>query len=495
MLLRTLMAVDVRGLSWTGPSVEDDPMTKEANVTLFDRTWSSLRQVLRDITVRRSDNFAPRADLPDDDAEVLRDQMQACLDARGGEVSARARAASLGRAYLALDKMGRERYLRILAEDFDVDRVAVDIAADRVKTADTPDERRRAEEGLRVALQAPRVRLLTQFNALPDGVKFLVDLRAELMDFAKDDPALRGLEADLRRLLSSWFDVGFLELRRITWRSPAILLEKLIVYEAVHEIRGWTDLKNRLDSDRRCYAFFHPRMPDEPLIFVEIALVGGMSSNVNRLLDENSPLEDPNAADAAIFYSISNAQKGLAGISFGNFLIKTVVDDLAKEFKNLRTFATLSPIPGFMGWLRPKLAEQGDTLLTEAERKALEELLPPDGEKDLLTRALAVSGWTEQEPLSTAIKAPLLRLCAQYLVQEKRGNRALDPVAHFHLSNGARMERLNWLGDLSPKGLRQSAGLMINYLYKLDSIEANHEAYSGEGKIACSSGIRSLVKS
>jgi malonyl-CoA decarboxylase len=261
----------------------------------------------------------------------------------------------------------------------------------------------------------------------------------------------------------------------------------------VHEIRGWTDLKNRLDSDRRCYAFFHPRMPDEPLIFVEIALVTGMAGNVNLLLDENSPVEDPEAADTAIFYSISNAQKGLAGISFGDFLIKRVVDDLAGEFKSLKTFATLSPIPGFMAWLQPKLAE-GDALLTEGERKALAEAAPAEGEGGLLARALALPDWHRREPLRNALKGPLMRLCAHYLVQEKRGSRALDPVAHFHLSNGARMERLNWLGDTSEKGLRQSAGLMINYLYRLDHIEANHEAYRGEGRIACSSAIRGLAK-
>ncbi len=498
MWLRGLVMTDVKDLSGSLGAADDGgamSAREPASVTLFDRTWSSLRQVLRDIAVRRNiDSFVPRPDLPDPDAEIVREQMRACLEARGGEVSARARAAMLGRAYLALRESGRQRWLHILADEFDVDRAAVDAAAERLRAAETPEERVGAEEELRAALEAPRVRLLTQFNALPDGVKFLVDLRAELLRFGKNDPALRGLEADLKRVLASWFDVGFLELRRITWRSPAALLEKLIVYEAVHEIRGWTDLKNRLDSDRRCYAFFHPRMPDEPLIFVEIALVSGMAANVDRLLDENSPVEDPNAADAAIFYSISNAQKGLAGISFGGFLIKRVVDDLAREFKNLKTFATLSPIPGFLAWLRPKLEAEGDALLTEAERKALAEAVPAGGQGSLLAQALAVPQWHQQDPLCNAMKGPLTRLCANYLVNAKRGNRALDPVAHFHLRNGARMERINWLGDTSAKGLRQSAGLMINYLYKLDSIETNHEAYSGEGKIACSSAVRALLK-
>ena len=498
MWLRGLIMSDARGLPGALPGVEDAvPMTRESPPTenLLDRTWSSLRQVLRDIAVRRNiDAFEPRPGLPEADAEFVREQLRACLEARGGEVSARARAVTLGRAYLALNATGRKRYLHILGDEFSTDRAAVDAAVERLRAASTPEERQSAEEALRAALQAPRLKLLTQFNALPDGVKFLVDMRAELMEFGKSDPGLRGLEADLKRLLASWFDIGFLELRRITWRSPAALLEKLIVYEAVHEIRGWTDLKNRLDSDRRCYAFFPPRMPDEPLIFVEIALVSGMAGNVNQLLDENSPVEDPEAADAAIFYSISNAQKGLSGISFGNFLIKRVASDLAREFKNLKTFATLSPIPGFMRWLKPKLAEAGDALLTEGERRGLAEALPPGGEGDLLTRALATPDWHRREPLCNAMKAPLMRLCAQYLLQEKRGVRALDPVAHFHLSNGARMERLNWLGDVSGNGMRQSAGMMINYLYRLDHIEANHEAYSDEGRIAVSSAIRGLAK-
>ena len=205
----------------------------------------------------------------------------------------------------------------------------------------------RSQRELRTALNAPRIKLLTQFNALPEGVKFLVDMRAELLRFGREDRGLVGLEADLKGLLAAWFDIGFLELKRITWDSPAALLEKLSVYEAVHQVRSWTDLKNRLDSDRRCFAFFHPRMPSEPLIFVEVAMVSGMAADVQALLDVKAPVIDPRSADTAIFYSISNAQRGLAGISFGGFLIKRVVDQLSAEFPKLKTFATLSPIPGF----------------------------------------------------------------------------------------------------------------------------------------------------
>ena len=214
-----------------------------------------------------------------------------------------------------------------------------------------PDQRAAAERALRAALEPPRITLLRQFNALPEGVKFLVDRRAELIDLGQRDPVLHGLEEDLKRLLANWFDIGFLELKRITWESPAALLEKLMAYEAVHEIRGWTDLKNRLEADRRCFAFFHPRMPDEPLIFVEVALVSGMAGDIHALLDEAAPIGDPHSADTAIFYSISNCQRGLAGISFGDFLIKRVVDALATELPRLKVFATLSPVPGFRAWL------------------------------------------------------------------------------------------------------------------------------------------------
>ncbi len=470
---------------------------KSEQTTLLDRTWNSLRQALRDIgSSRRSlDAIDPRPDLPDNDAEILREQMRACLEGRGGEVTARARAAALGRAYLSLNTVGRRRYLHILADEFSIDHAAVAAAVEEFRSAETEEERYRCEEALRRVLEPPRMALLTQFNALQEGVKFLVDMRGELMTLVREDPDLRGLEADLKRLLASWFDVGFLDLRRITWHAPASLLEKLINYEAVHEIRSWADLKNRLDSDRRCYAFFHPRMPDEPLIFVEVALVTGMAADVHVLLDEQSPVEDPALADTAIFYSISNAQKGLAGISFGNFLIKRVVDDLSGEFKNLRTFATLSPIPGFCRWLHARIEAEGDDLLTEAEIRSLEASGIPEGDGPLLARALAVEGWHRDEALAGALKGPIMRLGANFLLREKgRDGRAADPVAHFHLSNGARMERLNWMGDASEKGLRQSAGLMINYLYKLDSIDANHETYTAERKIAASPAIRSLAK-
>ncbi len=438
-----------------------------------------------------------RPHLPDEDVERLREQMRACLEARGGEVSARARAAALGRAYLALDETGRQRFLQVLVEDFGVDDGAVDSAVEALRAAEGREARYAAQAQLRNALEAPRVRLLTQFNALPDGIKFLVDLRAELMALSRQDPAFRPIENDLKGLLTAWFDVDLLELKQITWDSATgVLLEKLIAYEAVHAIRGWDDLKNRLAMDRRCFAYFHPRMADEPLIFVEVALVNGLADNVQKLLDEKAPVQDPQAADTAIFYSISNAQRGLAGISFGNFLIKRVVDQLAQEFKGLKTFATLSPIPGFRTWLDQALAEGAPGLIQANERKVLNAAAGKShGAKGTLKTLINRGNWHSEEQLRDALKGPLTRLCAHYLLNEKgRGGRARDPVAHFHLTNGARMERLNWLADTSAAGIERSAGMMINYLYKLGEIDNNHEAYTGSGEIAASSTTKSLAK-
>ena len=437
-----------------------------------------------------------RPDLPDDDVARIRAQMRACLERRGGEVAARARAAALGRAYLALEAPGRERFLRILADDFDVDEAKVEEAMLALKQAATPDARLAARRRLRQELEAPRLHLLTQFNSLPEGVKFLVNLRAELLPLARTDPGLQHLEEDLRGLLATWFDVDFLELRRITWDTASgALLEKLIAYEAVHPIESWDDLKNRLDYDRRYFAFFHPKMPNEPLIFIEVALVDGIADNVQALLDPKAPVHDPKDADTAIFYSINNAQRGLDGISFGSFLIKRVVDQLTHEFPHIKTFATLSPIPGFVSWLKRALAEGDAELLIASERKALANALGVTmGAKGWLKLQVQTGEWVDDQATTKVLKPILLRLCARYLARESReGGLCIDPVAHFHLTNGARMERLNWMADRSSRGMRQSAGMMINYRYDLARIDANHEAYRATGKRALSSPMKSLL--
>ena len=303
----------------------------------------------------------------------------------------------------------------------------------------------------------------------------------------------KALDEDFAFLFSSWFDLGFLELEPINWSSPADLLEKLIAYEAVHEIRSWSDLKNRLESDRRCYAFFHPRMPEEPLIFVEVALVQGIAGSVQTLLDEEAPTMRAEEADTAVFYSISNTQAGLRGISFGNFLIKMVVEDLRRNLPGLSKFVTLSPIPGFMKWLS---TTEEDIELPERTQTVLERLLGEEkSNRDLLMNLFSRKGWQNKKVIADAVQVPLSKLCANYLVEQKsKPKLPLDPVARFHLGNGARLQQINWLGDTSKKGFKQSAGFMVNYLYDLDFIEKNHEEFAQQGEIATSSSVKKLLK-
>lgn len=471
-------------------------MPNDQPTNFIDRTLSNLRQAwsgLSDST-RYMITGLPRPELPEDDLERVRQQMEDCLTVRSDEVSARARAAGLGRTYLALDETGQLRFLKLLAENYGVDRPAVDDAIEGVRAAKDAEARARAEAKLRRALEPRWRRLLKRFTTLPEGVKFLVDMRVVMLEHARSEPAIKALSDDLKEMLAAWFDVGLLELKQITWESPATILEKLIAYEAVHEIRSWDDLKNRLDSDRRCFAYFHPAMPAEPLIFVEVALLPDMAANVADILDADAPMGDVSAATTAIFYSISNAQKGLVGISFGNFLIKRVVELLKHDFPNLKKFATLSPIPGLAKWTA-KTLEENSFELTNQERKALGQVADGKTDAELLTSALGRSGWHEDEHLAAALQGPITRMAAQYLYGDRRADgKAKDPVAHFHLSNGARMERLNWLGDTSKKGLAQAHGMMINYLYRLSDIETNSGAYSATGKIAVSSSVKPLVR-
>jgi malonyl-CoA decarboxylase len=458
-------------------------MSEVAAPGLFDRALRRITGVWRDMA-------QGVATSEDDGIEA---QMRACLAGRGGEVSARNRAAKLAETYLSLDAEGRRGFLRSIA-GFDSDADAIDAAYAVLHAATDPAQSVAARSRLRRALEPPRTRLLSQFTTIPDGMKFIVDLRTTLMGFTKGDPHLAALESDMRALLANWFDVGFLELRRIDWDSPAALLEKLVGYEAVHEIRSWRDLKNRLDSDRRCYAFFHPRMPAEPLIFVEVALVKGLAASVQSLLDQKAPVQNPKLADAAIFYSISNCQQGLAGISFGNFLIKRVVAELSAEFPNLKTFATLSPVPGFRRWLDRAITEDDGTLLAEEETAALLAQEPAESGPASLAALIGRRGWVRDPAVSKLVEPILVRLCARYLLAETNGRRAADPVAHFHLSNGARVERLNMLADTSDKGLKESASLMVNYLYDPAKIETYHEDYAGEGKRHASTIVRKLAR-
>jgi malonyl-CoA decarboxylase len=461
--------------------------TAAAPIGLFDRAIRRIATVWRDMA----------STVPDDDQSIVA-QMRACLNARGGEVSARNRAAKLAQTYLGLDDKGRRAFLQDLAS-FDNDPAVIAQAYDSLVAAPDDGERAKATVTLRRALEPPRAKLLMQFTTIPDGMKFLVDLRATLQDLTGDDPHLAGLEHDLRSLLNNWFDVGFLQLERIDWNSPAVLLERLVGYEAVHEIRSWSDLKNRLDSDRRCYALFHPRMPNEPLIFVEVALVSGLAGSVQQLLDKKAPVLDPKQADTAIFYSISNCQRGLNGISFGNFLIKRVVELLGSEFRNLKNFATLSPIPGYRKWLDAQLVADEPNLLSEEEASSLRTAAPTEGPATesgavALKSIISKRNWFRDATMLRAAEPVLIRLAARYLLNEGRGKRALDPVAHFHLSNGARVERLIALADTSAKGAKESATLMVNYLYDPAKIEDYHEEYAGAGRRNASTAVRRLAR-
>ena len=404
----------------------------------------------------------------------LRQQLRECVAGTGGEVSARNRAGRLGETYLGLNDAGRHAFLRHIALEFGPDPARVAAAHGAYQAAAGTPAQWDAEAALRAALRSSRIRILTQFNALPQGVKFLVDLRADLLRFLDEDEELAVLDRELESRLTAWFDVGFLELQRITWHAPASLLEKLIQYEAVHEIRSWNDLRNRLDSDRRLYAFFHPRMPQEPLIFVEVALTKELSDNIQALLDEHAPLFDPMRADTAIFYSISNTQAGLRGVTFGNFLLKRVIDDLKRDFPQLKTFATLSPLPQFAAWLKRTPAALAGVGLTLAQLQSGE--------------------WAQDKAQVRRLRDALEGLAARYLYAERQNGRPTDPVARFHLGNGARIERINFLADASAKGFRQSCGLMVNYLYDPDEMEQNVEAFVGEDRIAATAAIRRLAK-
>ena len=411
---------------------------------------------------------------------------------RGGEHSERDRAERIAAIYRAAAVEQRAAILNLITHAFAPERDVLDAALGAMQSAAGEVELSRAEAQLRIALDAPRAHFLTQFNLLPDGVKFLVDLRADLLQLLPQNPSLEVLKVELDGLLASWFDPGFLELKRISWQSSALLLEKLMTYEAVHPIESWNDLRNRLDTDRRCYAFFHPRMPNEPLIFVEIALLKGVPKSVQMLLDEKAPVHDPHAADTAIFYSISNTQRGLRGISFGNLLLKRVIEDLKRDLPRLKVFATLSPLPGFRKWLGQIMAE-GAPPLAAADASKLAQALGCNVRDVTLAAALERADLASDTRLTEALREPLQQLCARYLLKEKSGTRPLDPIANFHLANGARVNRIFWRADTSARGILQSYAMMVSYRYDLNEVDKNHERFLRNGQIAAAPRVLRLL--
>ncbi|SDN66873.1 malonyl-CoA decarboxylase [Afipia sp. GAS231] len=407
------------------------------------------------------------------DASELLELCEALLSGRG-EASGIAIARDVFDGYHELDAAGRQSFFAALARDFGPDREKLSQAIESWRAQPSDDD----ASDLHFASEPRRQELIRRLNRAPGGTSELVSMRADLLSLMKGNKDLAALDRDVVHLLSSWFNRGFLVLRRIDWSTPANILEQIIRYEAVHEIRDWNDLRRRIDPiDRRCYAFFHPQLSDEPLIFVEVALTEAIPTAIAPLLAAERPLVPVERARTAVFYSISNTQKGLGGISFGSFLIKQVVEELRRELPKLDTFITLSPVPGFMTWL--KQAE--DVPVTDEERTLLENLDKPD--------------WHENAELTAQLRGVLEPLAAHYFLKARTSKgRVIDSVARFHIGNGARLEKIDWLGDLSPKGLRESAGIMVNYLYRLDDIEKNHEAYANQGEIAASSAVKKLLK-
>src|SRR4051812_46605007 len=432
---------------------------------MLDQLWTSIADAGREL-VRNRLGGRRRASTP----SLCRD-----LLSTRGEASGAALARELIEQYGAMAPPERLAFFTMLAEDYDADPARILAAVESYRLDPAPA----TVQSLRRACEAPRHELFRRLNTAPGGTQAIVELRKQLLYELPAHPELAPVDADLHDLLTGWFNPGFLTFTRIAWNSPASLLEKFLRYERVHRMRYLEDLKRRLAADRRCFAFFHPALPDEPLIFVQVALVEGLADKIAPLIDRDGTVGDPTEADTAIFYSISNCQEGLRGVSLGNFLIKLVVADLQAQLPDITTFATLSPVPGFGDWLRQEAAKEDSPVLSEAEFDALQ--------------ATATPGWEAQPELAERARQPMLRLMAHYLVREKRGGRPRDPVARFHLGNGARLERVNWLGDTSEKGLRESYGMLVNYRYDPATIERNHEAYVNNGEVTYSSAVKGLL--
>ena len=427
---------------------------------------SYLQDLLSSLFERREN--AP----PKPDARTLLALGQSLL-ADTGEVAALRTASALLENFRHADPDQKLSFFKSLAADFDIDTGEL-----TARTQAYAGNRDAATLTRLLEVAEPRRQeLLRRLNAVPGGTEKLVRMREDLLDILREDKSLARIDVDFEHLFSSWFNRGFLVLRPIDWTTPAHILEKIIKYEAVHAIQSWDDLRRRLQPpDRRCFAFFHPAMPDEPLIFVEVALMKGIPGSIQALLAEDRAPQEPETADTAVFYSISNCQKGLRGVSFGNFLIKQVAQDLAQGLPNIKTFVTLSPVPGFMSWLKQAAAGEGNDLI---ERLYLE--------ASMLTPQNAGEASAESA-------AGLKALAARYFLEEKRpGGGPLDPVARFHLGNGASLKAVHWLGDRSENGIRQSAGLMVNYLYDLKSVDANHESFSRDGAVISSREVQALL--
>jgi malonyl-CoA decarboxylase len=402
---------------------------------------------------------------------------EALLSGRG-EASGVALANEILSDYAQLTVGPRIAFFETLAKTFghDSKRIDATVAAWQLTpTAEAAAELHRASE-------PRRLELFRRLNLAPGGTAALVRMREQLLDAMDHRDDLAVVDNDFVHLFSSWFNRGFLVLRRIDWSTPASILEKIIRYEAVHEIRDWEDLRRRVDlPDRRCYAFFHPALVDEPLIFVEVALTREIPDAITPILSDRRDVVEPQRATTAVFYSITNCQRGLAGVTFGHFLIKQVVEEVCRELSRISTFVTLSPAPNFAEWLKRERANAASLALDEDDREAL--------------AALDRADWWRDEELVEELGEPIMRAAAWYYMRARNGRGLpVDAVARFHLGNGARLQRLNWLADTSERALVQSLGLMVNYLYDLDYIEQNHEAYAQQHVVVAASGVSRLLR-
>lgn len=414
---------------------------------------------------------------PGEHSDNLVELCEELLSGRG-EASGVALARDILRCYGELTTGPRIAFFEALEKRFGPDPARVDaaIAAWQVNPGDA------TAAGLHTASEPRRQELFRRLNLAPGGTAALVRMREQLMDALDRRDDLAAVDADFVHLFSSWFNRGFLVLRRIDWSTPAIVLEKIIRYEAVHEIHDWEDLRRRIDPpDRRCFAFFHPALIDDPLIFVEVALTRDIPAAITPILAPRREAADPDKNRTAVFYSISNCQRGLAGVSFGSFLIKQVVEELTREMPRLSTFVTLSPVPNFAGWLKRELANENSPAFLETDIAVFAKLAAP--------------GWWKDEAAAQELRTPLMQAAAWYFLRARtRRGAPVDSVARFHLGNGARLERINWLGDTADKAIERAHGLMVNYLYDLDDIEKNHEAYAEGRAVAAASGVQKLLR-
>jgi malonyl-CoA decarboxylase len=429
---------------------------------------SFLRRLVRSVVQPAERRRAERR------AQAAIDLCHALISERG-EVSGAVIARDALAAFNALPHAAQPAFFDRLVAEFGPDSAQLDAAYQAYHAHPTQENLIRLQR----CVEGPRQELFRRLNTAPGGTAALVAMRREVLGMLNIRAEWRSIDSDLEHLFGSWFNRGFLTLERIDWYTPAIVLEKLIEYEAVHEIAGWDDLRRRLAADRRCFAFFHPALPHEPLIFIEVALTKGLVSAIEPLLALDAPQLDPHSADTATFYSITNCQTGMRGISFGNLLIKQVAQRLGQEFPRIKTFATLSPVPGFRAWLRSVRGDLEQAPEGTAHAEALATLDRAD--------------WHADNETAERIRDSLMQCAGYYLTSVKQDGEAADAVARFHLGNGARMERLNWLADTSRRGLQQSGGMMVNYLYRLDEVEENHELYVREQKVAASRELRRLA--